>query len=359
MVSLAQTNAAPVVTAPGDKTYEQGETIAAFAIAVSDADGDPLTVTVTGLPSGLSYANGQVQGTVAASAAVQAHGVTISADDGVNAAVEATFTITVTETETETETEADEPAANDPPNAAPVITAPGDKTYEQGETIAAFAITVSDADGDSVTVTLSGLPPGLSYANGQVQGTVSATAAPQAHGVTISADDGVNAAVQATFTITIAETETEQPAESDPPNAAPVITAPGDKTYEQGETIAAFAITVSDADGDPVTVTLSGLPSGLTYANGQVQGTVSASAAAQAYGVTIRAEDGVNTAVEATFTITVTETETETETEADEPVATDPPNAAPAITRPATRRTSRERRSRRSRSRSPTPTAIR
>ncbi len=317
--SDAQTNAAPVITAPGSQTYEQGETITPFGIAVSDADGDTVTVTVNGLPSGLSYANGQVQGTVSSSAAAQAYGVTIRADDGVNAAVEATFTITITATE--------ETTAGDPPNAAPVITAPGSKTYEQGETIAAFAITVSDADGDPVSVTVNGLPSGLSYANGQVQGTVSSSAAAQAYGVTIGADDGVNAAVEATFTITITATE-ETPA-GDPPNAAPVTTAPGSKTYEQGETITPFGITVSDADGDTVTVTVNGLPAGLSYANGQVQGTVSSSAAAQAYGVTIGADDGVNAAVEATFTITITATE--------ETTAGDPPNAAPVITAPGSK----------------------
>ncbi|MCY4660878.1 MAG: putative Ig domain-containing protein, partial [Acidobacteria bacterium] len=214
-----------MITAPGSQTYEQGETITPFGIAVSDADGDTVTVTVNGLPAGLSYANGQVQGTVASSAAAQAYGVTTRADDGVNAAVEATFTITVT--------------AVAPPNAAPLITAPGSKTYEQGETIAAFAITVSDADGDPVSVTVNGLPSGLSYAGGQVQGTVSSSAPAQSNGVTIRADDGVNAAVEATFTITVTETVV-----SDPPNAAPSITSPGDKTYKQGATIAAFSITV-------------------------------------------------------------------------------------------------------------------
>ena len=82
----APANAAPVITSPGDKTYEQGEAITFFGI----------TVTVTGLPSGLSYTDGQVQGTVAADAAVQDCTVTISADDGTNAPVTATFTITVT-----------------------------------------------------------------------------------------------------------------------------------------------------------------------------------------------------------------------------------------------------------------------
>ena len=54
-----------------------------------------MTVTVTGLPTGLSYANGQVSGTVAADAAAQDYTATITADDGVNAAVTETFTVSV------------------------------------------------------------------------------------------------------------------------------------------------------------------------------------------------------------------------------------------------------------------------
>ena len=278
-------NAPPVITVPGDKTYEQGEEITPFGITVSDADSDPLTVTLTGLPSGLSYTSDQVQGTVAANAAAKDYTVTITADDEVNTAVTETFTITVTE-----------PA---PTNAPPVITAPGVKAYEQGEEITAFGITVSDADSDPLTVTLTGLPSGLSYTSDQVQGTVAANAAAKDYTVTITADDGVNTAVTETFTITVNEAKAQ--------NAPPVITAPGVKTYEQGEEITAFGITVSDADKDTLTMTLTGLPSGLSYTSDQVQGTVAANAAAQDYTVTIEADDGVNAAVEETFTITVNE----------------------------------------------------
>ena len=59
-------NAPPVITAPSDKSFEQGEAITSFGITVSDADKDTVAVTVTGLPSGLSYTSDQVQGTVAA-----------------------------------------------------------------------------------------------------------------------------------------------------------------------------------------------------------------------------------------------------------------------------------------------------
>ena len=93
----AADNAPPVITVPGDKTYEQGEAITSFGITATDADQDTVSVTVTGLPSGLSYTSDQVQGTVSAGAAAQDYTVTISADDGVNAAVTGTFTITVTE----------------------------------------------------------------------------------------------------------------------------------------------------------------------------------------------------------------------------------------------------------------------
>ena len=90
------------------------------------------------------------------------------------------------------------------------------------------------------------------------------------------------------------------------PAGTPVITNPGDKTYEQGETIDAFDITVSDEYFDTLTVTVTGLPSGLSYAGGQVQGTVAASATAQDYTVTIRAVDEGGLSATATFTITVT-----------------------------------------------------
>ena len=130
---------------------------------MTDVDGDEVTTTVSGLPSGLSYTNSLVQGTVSVSATAQEYTVTVSADDGVNAAVTGSFTITVTE-----------PATTPPANSPPQITVPGNKTYEQGETITAIDFKVTDEDGDEVTLTVSGLPSGLSYTDALLQGTISA-----------------------------------------------------------------------------------------------------------------------------------------------------------------------------------------
>ena len=114
---------------------------------------------------------------------------------------------------------------------------------------------------------------------------------------TVTADDGVNPVVTRTFEYFVVY-------------APPRITVPGDTTYAQGETITAFDITV-DADPKYRTVEVTGLPGGLSYTNGQVQGTVSPDAELKDYTITITADgDGVGGAIDyppqtATFTITV------------------------------------------------------
>ncbi len=105
-------------------------------------------------------------------------------------------------------------------------------------------------------------------------------------------------------TPTVIPTATPVPTATPIPNFPPVITNPGNKIYDQGETITNFNITVTDAEDTP-TVRLSGLPPGLIYQPGQVVGTIPSYAEARDYSVTIFANDGSNPAVSTTFTITV------------------------------------------------------
>ena len=184
-------------------------------------------------------------------------------------------------------------------NSAPAITNPEDRQYAQRETIAAFGIAVSDPDSDDApTVTVTGLPDGLTYSSttGQVSGTVAADAAAQDYTVTVTANDGANDPVTETFTIAVAA------------NAPPTIASPEDRAYDRdGEAIAAFGIAVSDPDSDALTVTVTGLPDGLSYSSttGQVSGTVAADAGARDYTVTVSASDGLGEAVTGDFTIRV------------------------------------------------------
>ena len=289
-------NRPPTIANLTDRTYEQGETIAAFSIAVTDPDeDDTVRVTVTGLPGGLTWSSesGRVSGTVAADAPARAYPVTVTANDGTNDAVTETFTITITE------------------NTPPTIVNPGNKFYHQGQDIEPFTIVVTDAPKcancadqrapDSfVSVFVTGLPDDLSFtAGGDVSGTVAADAPARAYTVTVTADDGVNDDVTATFTITVRE------------NTPPTIVNPGDKAYAQGQTIEPFTIIATDPDeGDRVQVGLGGLPQDLTWSRGTgtvtVSGTVAADAAATDWEITVTAGDGFSDVVTATFTITIT-----------------------------------------------------
>ena len=110
------------------------------------------------------------------------------------------------------------------------------------------------------------------------------------------------------FSVTVSAPPTPAPPAPPAPTDAgpPVITDPGAMTFFPGETITSFPVTVTDPDGvDTVTVTVEGLPDGLTWSGGMVSGTVSSSATEQDYTVTITANDGVNDPVTAEFTITV------------------------------------------------------
>ena len=117
-------------------------------------------------------------------------------------------------------------------NKPPVITDPGPKTYEQGEAIAPFPVEVVNEEADdTLTVTVDGLPDGLGYdpGTGAVSGTVWSDAGAGEYAVTISANDGVNPAVTADFTITVTRK-----------NIGELYDADGDGEISRDEAIAAI-----------------------------------------------------------------------------------------------------------------------
>ena len=277
------TNRPPEITNPGDKTYAQGQPIEAFGIAVTDLDNDDVRVTVTDLPDGLAWSDGRVSGTVAANAPPRAYPVMVTASDGTDSR-SLTFTITI------------ETTGGGGSNRAPKISDQIDRRFSPGERVQ-FTIAVTDHEGDTVTVDVSGLPSWLMWEPdpGRVRGIVPAEAEERAYPVMVTASDGTDDADPVRFTITIAE------------NHPPVISHPGDKRYQQGTAIEAFRIVVSDPDGDDVTVRVSGLPDGLVWSpeSRRVSGTVDEDAEVRAYPVRVTASDGAADAEPVTFRITV------------------------------------------------------
>ena len=272
----ASPNAPPVITNPGDKSYELGEAITAFDISASDADGDPLTVTVTGLPSGLSYASGQVSGTVAVNAAIQDYTVTISADDGVNAAVEETFTVSlsipgasvpVTAGGAETET-----VTNDD-GTVPALTI-SDATADEGDSLT-FTVTLDKAVLGGLTVTPSftdgTAAKGTDYTENTAGISFAGTAGEtQTFTVSTTEDEVVEAAE--TFTVGLAVSETTQ-------TVTHTDTATGTITDDDSA-----AVSISDAsagEGGSLTFTVTldkAVQGGFTVTPGFTDGTATSGA---------------------------------------------------------------------------------
>jgi hypothetical protein len=165
-----------------------------------------------------------------------------------------------------------------------VLTNPGPQTSNEGNTIG-LAITASDADGDPLTYSATGLPPGLSISSstGQISGTVGNHAG-GTYQVTVSASDGFSS-TSLTFTWTVNDV------------TPPVLVNPGNQANTLGDVVT-LAVLATDADGDPLTYFASNLPPGLSIDvnTGVITGTVTASTViGSPYTVTIFVSDGQNT----------------------------------------------------------------
>jgi mono/diheme cytochrome c family protein len=164
-------NAAPSVTDPGDQTGSEGHAVS-LAIVASDFEGDALAYAAAGLPDGLAIdaASGAITGTLSWASA-GAHTVTVTARDALRVG-SATFDWFVANV-----------------NRAPVF-----GPFPSGKLLVGVPVSrifpVSDPDGDALTVTANGLPPGLSWdaATRRAWGTPSSAGT---YTVTLEASDGV------------------------------------------------------------------------------------------------------------------------------------------------------------------------
>ena len=236
---VGTSNLPPVLAALGDQTVAEGDTLA-FTLGATDANGDPLTFSATSLPIGatLDPSTGAFSWTPTYHDAATYVGVAFAVSDG-KASDEETITLRVTETDT-----------------TPTLQPIGDRSIAEGQTLA-FTVLASDADGDALTLSATGLPEGATFdaQTGAFTWTApyqAGHAAGSVAGVTFTATDGRNPASEV-IDITVADV-----------NRAPVLAPIGNQVVGEGQTLT-FVVGASDPDGDVTSVTASGLPAGAAF----------------------------------------------------------------------------------------------
>ncbi len=257
-ISVTNVNEVPMlVTTIDDMSADED---AAFELSLpdgmfSDEDGDELEISLTGLPSGLSFdaATNKISGTPL-QAGVGVNTVTVTATDPSDASASDSFDLTIINV-----------------NDTPVVgTEQADVTTDED---ASFEYTIPDGtfedeDGDDLTLSVSGLPASLSFdaATGTISGTpLQADVA--THTIEVTATDPSDETVTDSFELTVSNV-----------NDSPVLSVP--QTDQAADEDAAFdyeipAGTFTDEDGDALTLAVTGLPSTLSFdaGTGRITGT--------------------------------------------------------------------------------------
>ncbi len=262
--TVTNVNREPDLAAVVNRTDAENATVS-LPLVASDPDGDAVTYGAIGLPAGLtiSTSTGLITGTLSYVSA-GTHLVTVLASDG-DLVCGYTFTWTVTNV-----------------NQAPVLTALTGRTDAENATVS-LPLVASDPDGDNLTYSATGLPDGLAIhpATGVISGTLSFTSA-GTHQVTVTATDPTLASISTSVTWTVTDM-----------NRAPVVQAIADQNSAENTTIAQ-PVTATDPDGDTLTFSATGLPSGLAI--NSVTGTITGTLAYDSAGphtVVVTASDGM------------------------------------------------------------------
>jgi large repetitive protein len=266
----------PPVVNPVDQFSREGD-VASYAVPGSDPDNDPLVWTATGLPPGFTISStGVISGTFGPGSA-GVYTINVAVCDALLCATK-TFLWTV--------------GANLPPTVFHA-----DRTNVEGDTVS-YATTASDPDGDTLTFTATGLPPGISInpANGQLTGTLGYNTA-GTYTPTITVSDG---RLSAAHTFNWIVTNTNRP--PDAVNDAASV--------NQGASVTIAVLNLdTDPDDDTLTVTAITQPaSGQGTAVLNADGTVTYTAPANFSGTTTftyTISDGNGGTDTATVTVTV------------------------------------------------------
>ena len=177
-------------------------------------------------------------------------------------------------------------------NTPPTINTPADQLSQTG-TVTSLNIQATDVDGDTLSYTASGLPAGLSI--NSTTGRISGTPTSAVNGVvTVTVSDGQeNNSAQFNWVVTTANT-----------NHPPQITALSNRSGNVGDSIN-LDIQATDSDGDTISYSATGLPSGLgiNSTTGVISGNL---ITAGTFSVEVKASDAsANSTAQFSWSVTV------------------------------------------------------
>jgi hypothetical protein len=274
-------NAAPTLSGTPQTSATVGVAYS-FTPDASDADGNPLTFSITNRPVWASFntSTGALSGTPGASNLGTFANVLISVSDGRVATSLPAFTIVV----------------EDVPDTAPTISGTP-PTSVMVSTAYSFTPTASDPDGDPLTYSIANKPAWASFSasSGSLSGTPGTANLGTFANITISVSDGKggNASLPA-FAVTVQDT----------PNQAPTISGTPASSVTAGSAYS-FTPSATDPDNDSLGYTIQGKPAWASFSTstGRLSGTPTS--AGTFSGIVITVSDGSATDSLGPFTITV------------------------------------------------------
>ncbi len=266
-VTVNEVNSAPVLQAIGNQTVNEGNLLT-FTASATDADlpANTLTYSLVGAPTGASI-NATAGVFIWIPTKAQGPGsytFTVRVSDGM-LTDEESITVMVNEV-----------------NSAPVLQAIGNKTVNENSQLT-FRASATDADGDTLTYSLVGAPTGASInaTTGVFTWTPSKAQGPGSYTIIVRVSDGL-LTDEESITVTVNKV-----------NSTPVLQAIGNKTVNE-ESQLTFKASATDADGDTLTYSLVGAPTGasINATTGVFTWTPSEAQGPGSYTFIVRVSDG-------------------------------------------------------------------
>ncbi len=283
-INVTPVNDAPVATSSTITVAEESANTPLGLAAPTDADGDALTITVTGLPSvgtitladGTPVTNGQVL------TAAQLAGLQFDAPADLLAATTTSFTYSVNDGTTTVD--AGTTINVTPVNDAPVASSTTINVAEESANTPLGLTAPTDVDGDTLTITITGLPSvgTITLADGTLVTNGQVLTAAQLAGLQFDAPADLAAATTTSFSYSVNDGTTTVNAGTTinvtPINDAPVASSTTITVAEESANTPLGLAAPTDADGDALTITVTGLPAvgsitladGTPVTNGQV-----------------------------------------------------------------------------------------